>query len=128
MVTVFVSELVAIIWILVDPTSMESLGSVVTSHFKEILKTEYDQKGLDDSVIDFIQNNLECCGVYGPLDWKNSKYSNKTIIESSELDEFEVPPSCCRNKTASICDESRKIVTEKIDPNIFNNVRKYLKH
>ena len=43
-----------------------------------------------DTVLDFIQQKLECCGVKGPSDWqKNSKFDNKTV-----------PDSCCKVETS----------------------------
>ena len=42
------------------------------------------------TILDFIQQKLECCGVKGPSDWRrNSNFGNKTV-----------PDSCCEVETS----------------------------
>ena len=44
-----------------------------------------------DTILDYIQHKLKCCGVEGPSDWKrNSNFGNESV-----------PDSCCEVETSS---------------------------
>ena len=55
----------------------------------DIKKNMLTEINSTDTVLDFIQQKLECCGVKGPSDWqRNSNFDNKTV-----------PDSCCEVET-----------------------------
>lgn len=76
-------------------------------------------------VISSLHLQLYCCGADGPLDWKNSKFSNKSGVNldlSNREAVFKVPRSCCRNTTTlQKCDEFRlNVGTTQLDNSTAN--------
>lgn len=49
----------------------------------------YDGKSEESHVVDFLQEELQCCGVHNYTDWINSSWFNATANNS-------VPVSCCK--------------------------------
>lgn len=121
MIIAIVVELIAVtvatVW---THDNVERLESFLGSYFKDSLRSEYKQAGLYEEAIDSIQNIFQCCGVDGPMDWRNSTYSNSIVVQSFN-DKFFVPPSCCRNELT--CDDYREILNGKVDTNfIYDHV------
>ncbi|XP_055851813.1 CD63 antigen [Episyrphus balteatus] len=54
--------------------------------------------------VDFMQSGLQCCGIYGPMDWKPVLEDN---INNNLTNDIYVPPSCCY-EPVSINDCSEK--------------------
>ncbi|XP_041368112.1 tetraspanin-33-like [Gigantopelta aegis] len=73
---------------------------IVTGGLNKNLISRYDKEDPDvKDFIDFIQENIECCGVTeeGYLDWNTNKYYNCTEKNRSAL-KCMVPHSCCINQ------------------------------
>ncbi|XP_033118885.1 CD9 antigen-like [Anneissia japonica] len=65
----------------------------VETLIKKKMPESLSKYGSDNQVkkaIDTIQNDLSCCGVNGPLDWRNTSYYS----------ENDIPQSCCINKNS----------------------------
>jgi len=77
--------------------------SKIESTVNSAIKKDYgqtDHKKLTEA-IDNAQQQLKCCGVFGPSDWRNS-----TWYKNSDKSE-PYPESCCKNK-ATRCSVSAK--------------------
>ncbi|XP_056400065.1 tetraspanin-36-like [Hyla sarda] len=65
----------------IDPELQENM---------EKLFEKYDGKSLESSAVDFIQAELQCCGIQNYTSWENTTWyqnNNQTV-----------PESCCKNK------------------------------
>ncbi|KAF7243847.1 Tetraspanin-36 [Varanus komodoensis] len=56
----------------------------------------YDGKTEESHVVDYLQQELQCCGVYNYTDWIGSKWFNTTGNNS-------VPLSCCKQNVGKNC-------------------------
>lgn len=52
---------------------------------------QYEKNVYLQNGVDFMQSGLECCGIYGPMDWKTVLEEN----QNNNTNEITVPPSCC---------------------------------
>jgi len=102
--------------------------SITQTVVQEIVSDKY-QKNNTQTVFywDLFQQQLECCGYSGPIDWAYSSYNGYQDItkeigigaQSTALP-FTIPQSCCRNPEDPLCGST---ITPKfktvIDENIY---------
>jgi len=81
-------------------------------------------------VVDNLQQGFKCCGVDGPLDWKDANYNKRSqgvevIKEIGVLsrlkavsNEYYVPQSCCRSSKLDLCE--RAITEDNNLSTLFN--------
>lgn len=86
----------------------------------KVLFEKYDGKNPDSSAIDFIQEELKCCGIQNYTSWENTtwfKTSNQTV-----------PVSCCKNRTdcQGKLDALNKINTEGCEVKLENVLHRAL--
>lgn len=69
--------------------------------------------------INWLQNNVKCCGSHGPKDWANSEWAKLEKASKKLGDPMLVPDSCCVvNKMA--CGASKKTLASLISGNVIH--------
>ncbi|CAG2188931.1 tetraspanin-33-like isoform X1 [Mytilus edulis] len=63
---------------------------------KDSLITKYQDDRDDQAVIDWVQENFECCGVQSYKDWNKNQYYNCSSSLLTNSLRCSVPHSCCR--------------------------------
>ncbi|KAM8962368.1 tetraspanin-36-like [Pelodytes ibericus] len=72
------------------------------------LFNKYNGKNVESSAVDFIQEQLQCCGIKNYTSWNNGTWHDQTLNSS-------VPYSCCRRNVTNCngtMDDPEKINTE----------------
>ncbi|XP_053557080.1 tetraspanin-36 [Bombina bombina] len=73
----------------------------------QVLFQKDDGKGLESTAVDFLQKEIQCCGVSNYTDWMNNTWAWRQKSNTS------VPVSCCmKNSTSTQCNVDFKDLKE----------------
>lgn len=93
-------------------TYKENAKEIVRYNLKKLF-VRYEL--LDDrskSLVDFVQRNLQCCGIYSYEDWVSNSQDN--------ISEPILPPSCCHNYSLKVCKAYSKENSHLLPIRIFS--------
>lgn len=116
MVVVFLGQVAAGIWLYVDEDKVteKAVASMAT-----FIQEDYGLEGYEakTKALDVLQAKFECCGSNEPADWSTSVYNDAN--ETSTLESYMVPPSCCISNDTTTCDIGRRISKVILEGSIY---------
>jgi len=98
----FLAEITLGLYIYFEESILEQAIGV---NVDQTVTEKYTNGTYTAKVWDLIQNQLECCGGEGPLDWARSRYSGyeetrEIGIGGSKFAPFLIPDSCCSSNSS----------------------------
>lgn len=101
LILIMLIEIVVAVGCVAMKTSVEEYATNRTSELIGFYGDETkDEEEIIEKTIDLVQENFECCGVYGPEDW-SQKNAERFVVDGKNI----VPNSCCKaaNKDDEDC-------------------------